>query len=409
MKDAVYDGGESSRSSPKTSPRTQPQDLLDPAFETFENDGIHPQSDRASVHSHDDIAPAETAGASGIIEVDLESSLRTRLLSHRNWDQASGCGSENCNHGTFSPRPTTFRSYGSISSDHEGFGGRYLGGLGTSTGDGADVTHALLGDTVADGLLGGKKGKKMSTTRFLALRHGIKSEKQMQVMSKVFALVWELTEISRRYLAYYIPIFNWIRQYKWAYLRGDLVAALTMASFYIPMALSYASNLGHLPAINGLYSFVINPLVYAILGTCPLMVVGPEAAGSLLTGEVVRDNIRKGTTGDDDGTRNAEIAGIITCMAGGMIFAAGLFRLGFLDSVLSRPFLRGFISAIGIVIFVDQLIPEMGLSHLASEVGGVTHGSCIDKIGFIFGYIKQANPLTCAVSFGAFAIIMVLR
>jgi MFS superfamily sulfate permease-like transporter len=212
-----------------------------------------------------------------------------------------------------------------------------------------------------------------------------------------------------RYLAYYVPIVNWAKQYKWSYFQGDLVAALTMASFYIPMSLSYASNLGHVPPINGMYAFVFNPLVYAFLGTCPQMVVGPEAAGSLLTGEVVRENIDKGKAGDDDHMRNAEIAGIVTFTAGAIIFAAGLCRLGFLDSVLSRPFLRGFISAIGVVIFVDQLIPELGLSHLAEHVGGVSHGSCVDKIIFLLQNFTSAHGLTTAVSLGAFAIIMIFR
>jgi MFS superfamily sulfate permease-like transporter len=193
------------------------------------------------------------------------------------------------------------------------------------------------------------------------------------------------------------------------YLQGDLVAAITMASFYIPMALSYASNLGHIPPINGLYSFVFNPIIYAILGSCPQMVVGPEAAGSLLTGQVVRDNINRGSLPDEDGHRAAEIAGIVTFMAGGVILLAGIFRLGFLDNVLSRPFLRGFISAIGIVIFVDQLIAEMGLTHLATEVGGVTHGSCLDKIIFLVEHAGSAHALTTAVSFGTFGIIMVCR
>jgi len=182
-----------------------------------------------------------------------------------------------------------------------------------------------------------------------------------------------------------------------------------MASFYIPMALSYADNLGHVPPINGLYSFVFNPFIYAILGTCPQMVVGPEAAGSLLTGQVVRENIQKGETGDDDAKLNAEIAGIVTSFAGAIILLAGLFRLGFLDSVLSRPFLRGFISAIGVVIFVDQLIPEMGLSERASEIGGVAHGSSAEKLIFLFQNAKYAHTLTCIVSFVAFAIIMVFR
>jgi high affinity sulfate transporter 1 len=212
---------------------------------------------------------------------------------------------------------------------------------------------------------------------------------------------------TSRYLAYYVPVINWAQQYKWRYFKGDLVAAISMASFYIPMSLSYASNLAHLPPIHGLYAFAINPLIYAILGSCPQMVVGPEAPGSLLVGEVVRDNIRKGKSGDENGMLNAEIAGMVTCMAGAFIFIAGLFRLGFLDNVLSRPFLRGFISAIGVVIFVDQLIPEMGLSRLAANQ--VSHGSCLDKVIFLIRNVGNAHRLTTAVSFGAFFIIMFFR
>ena len=156
-----------------------------------------------------------------------------------------------------------------------------------------------------------------------------------------------------------------------------------MASFYIPMSLSYASNLGHIPPINGLYSFVFNPVIYAFLGTCPQMVVGPEAAGSLLVGQVVRTSVDSGDTPDSDGMMNAQIAGVVTGMAGAVIFIAGLTRLGFLDSILSRPFLRGFISAIGFVILVDQLIPELGLTSLASHAQ-IDHGSSATKIGFPF-------------------------
>lgn len=180
-----------------------------------------------------------------------------------------------------------------------------------------------------------------------------------------------------------------------------------MASFYIPMALSYASNLAHVPPVHGLYSFAINPLIYGILGTCPQMVVGPEAPGSLLTGEVVRENIKKKYNDDQDGMRNAEVAGIVTSLAGAFILTAGIFRLGFLDNILSRPFLRGFISAIGIVIFIDQLIPEMGLARLAADE--VSHGSTIDKMIFLVRNLGNAHGLTTALSFTAFGIIMFFR
>jgi MFS superfamily sulfate permease-like transporter len=95
-------------------------------------------------------------------------------------------------------------------------------------------------------------------------------------------------------------------------------------------------------------------------------------------------------------------------MAGAVIFIAGLTRLGFLDSVLSRPFLRGFISAIGFVIAVDQLIPEMGLADLADQAG-VSHGSSVDKLRFLFGNFRSAHGVTCAVAGVSFLIIMVCR
>lgn len=139
------------------------------------NDGIRPAPDHTSVHSNDENAPPQLRGT---LDLDLESTVRTRLLNHKNWDAASGCGSENCEHGTLSPRPYSPKDYGSINSD-AGFGGRYPGSLDAHTGEPSDVTHALLGDAVADGVLGGGGGQKMSTTRYLAERHGVRHRRMM--------------------------------------------------------------------------------------------------------------------------------------------------------------------------------------------------------------------------------------
>lgn len=317
--------------------------------------------------------------------VPLENSERQWILD-RQYDRTPCCDSEHCDHGTFSPRPSTWRSYGSIRSPppHEP---TYTNSAGQDASGGTRHRPQASYDVF---LARDANGKRMSKTAFLAQEQGIRNRTLM-------------------YLPYYIPFLNWIKQYKWSYLQGDLISALTMASFYIPMSLSYASNLGHIPPINGLYSFVFNPLVYAFLGTSPQMVVGPEAAGSLLTGNVVRESIERGKHGDQNAIANAMVAGTVTAMAGVIILVAGIARLGFLDSVLSRPFLRGFISAIGIVILVDQLIPETGLSKRASHVGGAAHGSSLDKFLFICGNIEHAHRLTCAVSLGCFAIIMVCR
>lgn len=199
-----------------------------------------------------------------------------------------------------------------------------------------------------------------------------------------------------------------MQQYQWSYLRGDLVAAITMASFYLPMALSLAANLAHVPPIHGLYAFVFNPLVYALLGSCPQMIVGPEAAGSLLVGTVIKSSVDNGNNAEENDLVHAQICGIVAGMAGATVLLAGVARLGFLDSVLSRPFLRGFISAIGFVIMVDQLIPELGLTKLAGETG-VSHGSSVDKLRFIVENFQKAHGLTFAIAGTSFLIIMVFR
>lgn len=199
---------------------------------------------------------------------------------------------------------------------------------------------------------------------------------------------------------------NWITQYRWDFFRGDLIAALTVSSVYIPMALSLSSNLAHAPPINGLYSFIVQPLIYAVLGSSTQLIVGPEAAGSLLVGTVVKATVESGHSNESDALLHAHIVGLVTCMSGAFILIAGIARLGFLDNVLSRPFLRGFITAIGFVILVDQLIPEMGL---VEQARGVNHASTVEKLMFIIHNGKYAHKLTTLVAFSSFAIIMIFR
>lgn len=295
-----------------------------------------------------------------------------------------------CNHGTFSPRPMSPTGSSLLG------GGEYFT---QSDSESEAATTPGLDDPAREHRRKSKswrkqwaarmRSKKMSTSSALAQRHGIEDSPLM-------------------YLSYYLPALVWTKKYSWSYFKGDFVAALTVAGMYVPMALSLADNLAHVPPINGLYSFVWNPLIYALLGSCPAMIIGPEAAGSLLVGTVVKASVDRGQGGDQDAMLHAQICGIVAGLAGAMVLTAGVARLGFLDSVLSRPFLRGFISAIGVVIAVDQLIPELGLSKHA-EKAHVGHASSVDKLRFIFSNLDKTHNLTLAIAGSSFVVIMVCR
>ncbi|KAL7267126.1 hypothetical protein RUND412_010299 [Rhizina undulata] len=297
----------------------------------------------------------------------------TRLLA----EELPG-SSASSHHGTFAPRP------GSAASSHD------------------SLPPRELAESVRSGFSGrfGPKGprgwlNRAFTTAYIAEGAGVK---------------WPWL----RYISYYIPCIGWMRKYRVEYLVGDLVAGITMASFYIPMALSLSANLAHLPPIHGLYAFAFQPMVYALLGSCPTMAVGPEAAGSLLLGTAIRLTNAHHTPAFDDGDgegddfQNARLAGVITATTGAIAFIAGIVRLGFLDSVLSRPLLRGFISAVGWVIFVDQLIPEMGLNELAKDEQ-ITHASSLTKVLWLIKNATKAHQLTFAVAAVSFSIIMIGR
>lgn len=146
----------------------------------FSPDGIQPASDGTSAQSvHENVAPQQ----GGITEVDLEPTVRSRLLNHQNWDAASGCGDPNCNHGTISPRPGGHRNYGSFAGSIRSvnsFGGTFPGDAET-TGDAPDAARALLGEAFAEGVVNSGHGQKKSTTRWLAERHGVKNQRMMYV------------------------------------------------------------------------------------------------------------------------------------------------------------------------------------------------------------------------------------
>lgn len=222
-----------------------------------------------------------------------------------------------------------------------------------------------------------------------------------------------LTPEAKSWWAYYIPAMTWIPKYKARYLIGDICAGITLATFQIPLAMSYANSLAFVPTVCGLYGLVIPPLVYSIMGSVPQMIVGPEGAISLVVGQAVTPYIQRRssasvTHSNPTDLDPAEVASMLSAIAGLLLFAAGLLRFGYLDSILSRALLRGFISAVGLVMVIDQFPAMLGLEQLMHEVTG-THPSTAGKCKFLAEYWREAHPLTAYVSFVALAAILIMR
>lgn len=215
---------------------------------------------------------------------------------------------------------------------------------------------------------------------------------------------------GKSYWSYYIPAMAWIPHYQWKFLAGDVVAGVTLASFQIPVSMSYANSLANVPTVSGLYGLVVPPLIYALLGSVPQMVVGPEAAISLVVGQAVSPYL---VDTRPDNHRNLsldpeEVAGLIAGTGGAVLLIGGLLRFGFLDSVLSRALLRGFISAVGLTMIIDQLPAQLGLTELMHRVTG-THPTSMGKLVFVVEYWREAHAPTTKVALTAFAAIMALR
>ena len=82
--------------------------------------------------------------------------------------------------------------------------------------------------------------------------------------------------------ARFAPGLQVLLHYDRDWLRGDLLAGVTVAAYLIPQVMAYAEIAG-LPPIAGLWAILTPLLVYALLGSSRQLSVGPESTTALMT------------------------------------------------------------------------------------------------------------------------------
>jgi SulP family sulfate permease len=145
-----------------------------------------------------------------------------------------------------------------------------------------------------------------------------------------------------------VPGIAQFRGYRRSWLRGDLLAGVTVAAYLIPQVMAYAKIAG-LPPVVGLWT-AIGPLaVYAVLGSSRQLSVGPESTTALLTATAIAP-LAAGDAG-----RYAVLAAMLAILVGGLCLLGGFVRFGVLADLLSKPVLTGYLAGIAAIMIVSQL------------------------------------------------------
>src|SRR5690606_17524885 len=131
-----------------------------------------------------------------------------------------------------------------------------------------------------------------------------------------------------------LPIAGWLPGYRREHLNGDLAAGLTVGVMLIPQGMAYALIAG-LPPVYGLYASIVPQVIYALLGTSRQLSVAPVAMDSLLVAAGVSAMAAEGTQA------YIALAILLAFFMGAFQLLLGLFRLGFITNLLSRPVISG--------------------------------------------------------------------
>ncbi|CAL9283288.1 putative sulfate transporter [Streptomyces sp. enrichment culture] len=178
--------------------------------------------------------------------------------------------------------------------------------------------------------------------------------------------------------------------YRRSWLKGDVLAGVTVAAYLVPQVMAYAGVAG-LPPVAGLWAILPALVVYALLGSSRLLSVGPESTTALMTATVV------GPLAAGDPARYAAMAATLAIVVGLLCVVAWATRLGFLADLLSRPVLIGYLAGVALIMTVDQLPKLTGVD--------TTGSTFLPQLWSFVGNLPDAHPATIVFSAAALAFL----
>jgi MFS superfamily sulfate permease-like transporter len=149
-----------------------------------------------------------------------------------------------------------------------------------------------------------------------------------------------------------------LRGYQRAWLARDVIAGLTLSAVAIPEVMGYTSIAGT-PIVTGLYTVIFPTLLFALLGSSRLLVVGADSAtAAVLAAGLTGLGIAGVRPGSPEWLAFASLTALV---CGGLLIVARLLRLGFIGDFLSTSVLIGFLTGVGIQVLSGQIPDLLGI------------------------------------------------
>ena len=141
-----------------------------------------------------------------------------------------------------------------------------------------------------------------------------------------------------------------------SHFRGDLFGGITAGIVALPLALAFGVSSGLGPSA-GLYGAIFISFFAALFGGTNTQISGPTAPMTAVSMVVIA-----GIVAAYDGEVSKALPAILTIflLAGLMQIGLGVIGLGKYIKYIPYPVVSGFMTAIGIIILVTQILPSIG-------------------------------------------------
>ena len=191
-----------------------------------------------------------------------------------------------------------------------------------------------------------------------------------------------------------VPILGWLRTYDRRWLRGDVIAGVTVAALIVPKNLGYAGIAG-IPLQNGLYAAAAGALLYGIFGTSRQISVGPSSGLAAVAASAV---IAAGLTDQKD---VASFVAGITLASGILFLLLAVLKMGWIAQFLSRAVVTGFLFGAALDVVIGELPKLTG-----TEADGT---NSLQELWSWLGTVGETQLSTLVVGVVSLVVVFGLR